>query len=98
MRRSRSRPDRACLALGLGIVEPLERADELFRRVDMDERDVVVAAEEADHVLSLALAHKAVIDEDARKPVAARLVAKDCCDRRIDAAGEAADHPRLADL
>ena len=86
------------LPLHLRIVEPFERAEELLRRVDMDERDVEVAAEEADHLLRLALAQEAVIDEDAGELVADRLVDQDRRDRRIDAAREAADDPRFADL
>ena len=74
------------LALRLRIVEPLERADELLRGVDMDERDVEMAAEEADHLLRLALAHEAVIDEDAGQLVADRLVDQHRRHRQIDAA------------
>ena len=86
------------LALGLRIVEPLERLEEFVGRVDMDERDVEMAAEQAHHLLRLALAHEAVIDEDAGQLVADRLVDQHRRDRRIDAAREAADHARLADL
>ena len=42
------------LALGLGIVEPGEAAEELVRRVHMDQRDIVVVAEQADDLLGLA--------------------------------------------
>ena len=86
------------LALRLGVVEPLERADEFFRRVDMDERDVEMAAEEADHLVRLALPHQAVVDEDAGQLVADRLVDQHRRHRRIDPAGKSADHPAFADL
>ena len=42
-------------------------------------------------------AHQAVIDEDASELVADRLVDQHGGDRRIDPAGQAADHPALAD-
>ena len=64
----------------------------------MDERDVVVAAEQADDLLRLVLPQKPVVDEDAGELVADRLVDQHRRDRGIDAARQAADHPRLADL
>ena len=57
-----------------------------------------MVAEQAHHLLALALAHQAVIDEDAGELVADRLVDEHRGDRRIDAARQAADHPALADL
>ena len=57
-----------------------------------------MVAEQPDHLLALAGAHQAVVDEDAGQLVADRLVDQHRRDRRIDAAGEAADHPALADL
>ena len=86
------------LALRLRVAHAVERGEEAVARVDMDERDVVVAAEEVDDLLGLALAQQAVVDEDAGELVADRLVDQHRGDRRIDAAGEAADHPALADL
>ena len=64
----------------------------------MDERNVEVAAEERHHLLGLALAHEAVVDEDAGELVADRLVQEHGRDRRIDPARQAADDARLADL
>src|SRR5271166_6804978 len=61
------------LALRLRVVEPGEAGEELLRRVDMRERDVVVAAEKAHHLLRLALPHEAVVDKDANQLVADRL-------------------------
>ena len=43
-------------------------------RVHVDERDVVMVAEQAHDLLGLGLAHQAVIDEDAGQLVADRLV------------------------
>ena len=64
----------------------------------MDERDVVVAAEQADDLFGLGLAHQALVDEHAGELVADRLVQQHGGDGAIDAAREAADHPSLADL
>ena len=64
----------------------------------MDQRDVEMAAEQPDHLLALAGPHQAVVDEDAGQLVADRLVDQHRRDRRIDAAGEAADDAALADL
>ena len=66
--------------------------------VDMDQRNVELAAEQPHHLLALAGPHQAVVDEDAGQLVADRLVDQHRGDRRIDAAGQAADHPALADL
>ncbi len=86
------------LALGFRVVEPRERADECLGGVDMDERDVEMPAEQADHLVRLALPHQAVVDEDAGQLVADRLVDQHRRDRRIDPAGEAADDATPADL
>ena len=66
--------------------------------VHVDERDVVVAAEQAHDLLRLAEAQQAVIDEDAGQLLADRFVDQHGGDRGIDAAGQAADHAALADL
>ena len=84
------------LRFASGSSTPLERGEEFVRRVDVDERDVVMAAEQADHLLRLALAHEAVIDEDAGQLVADRLVDQHRRDRQIDAAREPADHPPVS--
>ena len=68
------------------------------RRVDMNERNVEMAAKQADHFVRFALAHEPVVDEHADELVADRLVDEHRRHRRIDAARQAADHPRLADL
>ena len=86
------------LRLASGSVEPGEAAEEQVRGVHMDERDVVMVAEQADDLLGLVRAHQPVIDEDAGQLVADRLVDQHRGDRAVDAAGKAADHPALADL
>ena len=50
-----------------------------------------VLAERGDDLLGLALAQQAVVDEDAREPVAEGPVAEDGGDRRVDPARQAAD-------
>ncbi len=86
------------LALLLRVGDARKFAEEARRGVHMDERDVVGAAEQALHLLRLALAQQAVIDEDAGERVADGLVQQDGGDGGIDAAGQAADHLRAAHL
>ena len=62
----------------------------------MHQPDVEAVAEGRHHLLGLALPQQAVIDEDAGELVADRLVDQHRGDRRIDAAGQAADHPPAA--
>ena len=57
-----------------------------------------MAAKQADHFVRFALAHEPVVDEHAGELVADRLVDQHRRDRGIDAARQAADHARLADL
>ncbi len=70
--------------------------EEHLRRIAVDERDVVVVAEHGDDLLGLALPQQPVVDEDAGQPVADRLVQQHRDDRRVDAAGQAADHLAVA--
>src|SRR3546814_8315401 len=86
------------LALGLGIADAGEAGEEQSLGVHMDERDVVMVAEEADDLLGLAEAHQAVIDEDAGELIADRLVDQHRRDGAVDAAGKAANHLPLAHL
>ena len=86
------------LALGLGVLDAVEGVEEAVAFVGVDQRDVVVVAEEGDDLLGLALAHEAGVDEDAGELVADRLVDQDGGDRAVDAAGEAADDLGVADL
>src|SRR3546814_9505861 len=55
-------------------------------------------AERLDHLPGLVLAQQAVVDADAGELLADRLVDQHCRHRGVDAAGEPADDPRLADL
>ena len=81
-----------------GVGDAFELAEELLRRINMHQRDVVVLAEHVDDGLGLVQPHHAMIDEHAGELVADRLVDQHRGHRGIDAAGEAADHPALADL
>ena len=86
------------LALGLGLVESGEAGEEALRGVHVDERDVVMVAEQRDDLLGLVGAHQAVIDEDAGELKPDRLVDQHRGDGAVDAAGEAADDAALAYL
>ena len=69
-----------------------EFAEKLLRRINMDQRDIVVMPEQVDDRLGLVEPQQAVIDEDAGELVADRLMDQHCGDGGIDAAGQAADH------
>jgi uncharacterized protein YifE (UPF0438 family) len=62
------------LRLVSGSVTPVERAEEQFARVHMDERDVVVIAEQLHDLFRLAWRASGRVDEDAGELVADRLV------------------------
>ncbi len=64
----------------------------------MHERNVVAVAEQVHDLLAFAEAQQAVVDEHAGELLADRLVDQHGGDRGVDAAGQAADHPALADL
>ena len=81
------------LALLLRLGHAREPREEPLLRLDVDERDVEVAAERLDDLLGLVLAQQAVVDEDAGELVADRLVHEQRRDRGVDAAGEPADDP-----
>ncbi len=63
----------------------------------MDERNAELL-KGGDHLLGLVQPHQPVVDEDAGQPLPHRPVDEQRGDRGIDPAGEAADHPSLADL
>ena len=86
------------LALGLGVAHAREALEEALLGVDGDQRHLEGVAERGDHLLALVLAHQAVVDEHAGQPVADRAVHEQRGDRGVDAAGEAADRPAVADL
>ena len=64
----------------------------------MHERNVVAVPEQRHDLLGLAEPQQAVVDEHAGELVADRLVDQHGRHGAIDAAGEPADHPALADL
>ena len=81
-----------------GSVTPASRVRKRSCAAHVHERHVEVAAERLDHLLGLVRAQQAVVDEDAGELVADRLVHEQRRDRRVDAAGEPADHALRADL
>ena len=64
----------------------------------MNERDVVVPAKQFDHGLAFVQAQQPVIDEDAGELVADRFVDQHGGNRAVDATGQPANYPALADL
>ena len=86
------------LRLSSGSVRPGEAAKEQILRFDVDERDIVMVAEQADDLLGLVGAHQAMIDEHAGQLVADRFVDQHRRDRAVDPARKAANHPAVADL
>ena len=85
------------LALVLGVLDAVEGGEEALALVGVDQRDVVVVAEERHHLLRLAEPHQPGVDEDAGELVADRLVDQHRGDRAVDPAREAADHALAAD-
>ena len=85
------------LALALGLVDSRQLLEEAVVGIDMDERDPE-PPKGLDNLHGLVVAHQAVIDEDAREPLADRAVDEHRGDGRIDTAGEATDDARLPDL
>ena len=81
-----------------GSSTPGEPGEEALRGVDVDERDPELLAEGVDDLLGLVLAQQAVVDEHAGELVADRAVDERRGGRRVDAAGEPADHAAVADL
>src|SRR5205807_6963779 len=79
------------LALGFGVGDPGKPRQKQIAGVAMNERDVVVAAEEIDDLLGLPGAQQAGIDKDASQLVANRLVQQYRSDSGVDTAREAAD-------
>ncbi len=69
------------LRLVSGSADAVERLQEGLRGVGVDQRDVVVVAEQADHLLALVEPQQAVVDEHALQLVADRLVQQHGHDR-----------------
>ena len=86
------------LALVLGVGDAGKTGEEAGAGVHRDERNVVVAAEQIDHLACLVLAQQTVIDEDAGELIADRFVDQERRDGRVDAAREPADHAAVLDL
>ena len=86
------------LAFGLGIGDAREPGEEGVLGIDVDQRDVVTAAEQTDDLARLARAHQPVIDEHAGQPLADRFVDQHGGDRAVDPARQAANHPSVPDL
>ena len=86
------------LALFLGVGDAGELRQEQLAGIAMDQRDVVMAAEQVDDLLGLAGAQQAGVDKDAGQLVADRLVQQRRGDRGIDPARQAADDMAVADL
>ena len=86
------------LALLLRVGDAGEPREEALLGVDRDQRHLEGVAEGGDHLLALVLAHQAVVDEHARQPVADRAVHEQRRDAGVDAAGQPADRPPVADL
>ena len=86
------------LALLFGIADAVELAEEKFRRINVNERNVIVAFEERDDLVGLLRPHQPGVDEDAGELVADRLMQQHGDDGGIDAARKAENDPALADL
>ncbi len=86
------------LALGLGVGLAVEFPQEQLGFVGVDQGDVVIVAEHGHDLVRLVLPQKPVIDENAGKLIANRLMDQHGGDRAVDAAREAADHLLVADL
>ena len=76
-----------------GSVTPASALEEPVGGLHVDEVDVELAAEGLLDLVALAGAHEAGVDEDAGELVADRLVDERGGDRRVDAAGQRAEHP-----
>ena len=86
------------LRFSSGSMTPVEALEEAVGRPHVDELDALVAPEGLDDLLALVLAHEAGVDEHAGELGPDGLVHQRGGDRGVDAAGEAADQPAVADL
>ena len=94
--RMNSRP--MILRFSSGSVTAGERRQEVVLGADVHQGDAEVLAEGRLHLLALVEAQQPVVDEDAGQPVADRAVDDERRDGAVDAAGQPADRPGLADL
>ena len=81
-----------------GSVTPASRSRNSRDGVDEHERQLAVVSKRLPNLLGFVLPQHAVVDEDAREPVADGAVDEQRRDGRIDAAAQAADDPSVADL
>ena len=86
------------LALSLGIRHASQRTEELLRRINVHKGNVVVIAEQANHLPGFVQTHQAVIDEYAGQLRANRLVNQHRRHRTIDAARQSTDDAAFANL
>src|SRR5690606_12817031 len=82
----------------LRVLDPLQALEEPLARIHDHQPDPEMAPEGALHALALALPEQPGVDEDAGELVADGPVHECGGDRRIDAAGQPADHLLVADL
>ena len=93
--------DKGCtnrLPLLLGVGHASELVEKQAARVAMDQRDVVMAAEEAHYFLALAGSQQAGVNKDTGQLIADRFVQQHGRNRGVDPAGKAADHTAGAHL
>ena len=81
-----------------GSVTPASAVEELLAGVDDPQVDAGGGDEVPLDLLGLALAHQPVVDEDAGEPVADRPLHQRRGDGGVDAAGQRAERPAVADL
>ncbi len=99
--RALERPDELAaddLALALGVGDACERLEERVLGVDGDQLGARRGDEVALYLSPLARAQQPVVDEHARQPVTDRALHQRRGDRRVDAAGQAADRAAVTDL
>ncbi len=86
------------LALGFRVGNTGKLLEETLAGVDGDDVEAELVAQVLLHILEFVFAQHAVVYEDAGELAANGFVHQHCCDRRIDPAGETANHVPLADF
>ena len=85
------------LALGFGVGDAGELAEEQIARVAMDQPDIEAVVKQGCHLGGFGLAHQPGVDEDAGQLIADGFLQQHRHNRGIDPAGKAADDPPIAD-